>query len=134
MSRAVSTWRYFLANYYRGFLRSDHSHARLVFGSVLTDIVKNTKNPVLIVCREDLEYLNSTFDHYHSGNYFKEEHHDRYKRCHNVIRGLDDKIAGEAPFLIANTVKLEEVLLSHGIVDEGSKSFEIMYRGLEKFV
>lgn len=45
---------YFYKNYLRGFLRSDHSHARHVFNSVLYNFPKS--NPI----RQQLDTLNSS--------------------------------------------------------------------------
>jgi hypothetical protein len=112
------TWSYFLRNYFRGHLNSDHSHARCVLNSFrvkLSEELQRTNNDILVKHKYKeitpyLDYVDRTWNKYNTNQLNLIDSSNRIKDCSN-------KLAPKAPFYYYYPIKFEEKLLKNGILE-----------------
>jgi hypothetical protein len=131
----LNTWRYVLGNGLRNFLHYEHSHSRIVFGSLRASLLQDEsinsyKKPQLL---EKLEELHKTDDLYSlSGKYYTKENQELRDKNALLCQTLSRDILDIAPKNVLRLVKFEEYLIRKKILDDNkshwNKTYEMLYK------
>jgi len=122
-------WRYYFSNHLRGFMHYEHSHARVVYSSLLSQIKNPNKDPTLDKVIKDLEYVKKTNDSYYTEapKSLKEQ-----EKTRAIFQRIDLNLSKFIPPSLGALIQTEEYLISRSMLDDAGKALEPLYTILDQ--
>ena len=130
---SLNNWRYVLANSLRGFLHYEHSHSRIVYGSLraqLENCSDKDKSEKVQNVLEKLRELDKSNEIYSSGKYFKPENRSLADKNNKICQELSKEVLDIAPKNVLRLLKIETILVKKGIISNEKSYFDKLYNAL----